>query len=111
MDDARLVTLANMPSDDEWDRLHPPQWAEGRELSRGWLEFGYGLDSHPGPFAMSDVENVLVTRTDADPNAYDERAWEWEVTLKDGRKFHVEGWHDYSGWDCRSGMEYREVVS
>lgn len=111
MNEKRLIRLANMPSNDEWDRLYPPEWAAGRELSRGGLELGYGMSHHPGPFTMADVAEVVVTRTDADPDNYNDRSWEWEVTLHDGRRFHVEGWHDYSGWDCQSGLVATEIVS
>lgn len=114
MSEQRLITLWNAPSDDEWDRLHPPEWAEGRELSRGWLELGYGLECNPGslPFAMVDVADVVVTAADSEhPMSMGDASWEWEVTLKDGREYHVEGWHDYTGWDCQSGLAATEVVS
>ena len=58
---------------------------------------------------------VVATHTDAerpdDFQSLGDRKWEWDVTLRDGRRFHVKGWHDYTGWDCQSGAEYIEVVS
>lgn len=114
MTEERLITLWNAPTDDEWDRLSPPDWAAGRELSRGWLELGYGLEYNPGslPFVMADAVDVVVVSADSEPTGgMGDASWEWDVTLNDGRKFHVEGWHDYTGWDCQSGLSYQEVVS
>lgn len=37
-------------------------------------------------------------------NGSDEPSFEWLVELHDGRFLHVEGWHDYTGWDCQSGV-------
>lgn len=33
------------------------------------------------------------------------------MVLKDGRRFFVHGWHEYTGWDCQSGAEYQEIVN
>lgn len=39
---------------------------------------------------------------------HDEGAWIWHLDLSDGRKLEIEAWCDYTGWDCRSGIEVRE---
>lgn len=35
--------------------------------------------------------------------------WIWEVGLADGRTIQIEGWCDYTGWDCQSGATVTEV--
>jgi hypothetical protein len=35
--------------------------------------------------------------------ANDEDSWRWIVALTDGRFALIEGWCDYTGWDCASG--------
>jgi len=32
-------------------------------------------------------------------------SWRWVLALTDGRFAYVNGWCDYTGWDCRSDAE------
>lgn len=36
--------------------------------------------------------------------SYDDRSGVWLVEFKDGARAAFYGWHDSSGWDCRSGL-------
>lgn len=109
----RLANEVDMPS------LYRPRWLpENLEPTRGLLELGYCMEGNPAPFEFSDIESAEMTEIDdygdSDgeyPEGYGDRAYTWEVVLKDGRKFHVEGWHDYTGWGCQDGATYTEVVS
>lgn len=38
----------------------------------------------------------------------DEGSWIWHVTLDDGATWTLEGWCDYTGWDCQSGTDWTE---
>lgn len=91
-----------------------PSWlpADVETLSRGTLELGYCLDYHPGPFAFGDIEHCVTVKADSPPDeALGEGDYVWDVTLKNGERYRVEGWHDFTGWDCQSGAEYHRIVS
>lgn len=38
------------------------------------------------------------------PEYFGEVSFEWLLSTQDG-DFHLRGWHDYTGWDCQSGLE------
>jgi hypothetical protein len=40
----------------------------------------------------------------------DESNWHWKVTLASGRIIVIVGGCDYTGWDCQSWGNYKEVV-
>ncbi len=40
------------------------------------------------------------------PGENDELNWHWIVKLTDGRYAYIQGWCDYTGWDCQSGIDY-----
>ena len=112
-----VITLANAPDPD----VYRPSWAKVGETPESWtraiLELGYCLDENPGPFAFKDIAEATMTELESDegdageyPEGYGDRNYVWEVKLKDGRHFHVEGWHDYTGWGCQDGAEYTEIA-
>jgi hypothetical protein len=58
------------------------------------------LENNPQKeFSLSDIERVLAVFEGQN----DEEDWAWVLRMKDGRYFYLEGWCDYTGWDCRSG--------
>lgn len=36
--------------------------------------------------------------------------WEWRVTFTDGSVWKAVGWCDFTGWDCRSGLTWTELI-
>lgn len=64
-------------------------------------ELYYCLQYNPQDFSLEDIDRVVAVSEgegDGDP-------WQWVILLKDGRYIALEGWCDYTGWDCRSGAE------
>lgn len=59
-----------------------------------------GLSYHPQEWSLRDLVSLPVGVDDGS----DEPNFTWVVGLKDGRWAAVRGWHDYTGWDCQSGM-------
>jgi len=35
--------------------------------------------------------------------------WVWIVSFANGETWYAEGWCDYTGWDCQSGMEWEKA--
>lgn len=72
---------------------------------------GWNLSSameHNGMGPLSDnngiAELVLLKQ-----GARDETSWVWRVTCEDGNVWIAEGWCDYTGWDCQSGLRWNEA--
>ena len=111
-----LIRLAN---EVDLPNLYRPGWLrEDVEPTRAVLELGYCMDGNPGPFDFGDIASAVMTEiepydddTAEYPIGHGDRSYVWEVVLTDGRKYHVEGWHDYTGWGCQDGATYTEVVS
>ncbi len=55
-----------------------------------------------GPLTDGTLVGLLLVK----PGAKDETSWIWLVALSDGSHWWLEGWCDYTGWDCRSGNEW-----
>lgn len=41
----------------------------------------------------------------------DEPTFAWIVEFSDGGFAFVDGWHDYTGWDCQSGIEFHVAAT
>lgn len=59
-----------------------------------------GMSYHSQAFGMADVAEVEAYWTDD----ADEPSFAWLLRLNDGRYVSASGWHDYTGWDCQSGL-------
>lgn len=60
------------------------------------------LEHNPQPgLSVDDIEAVEASWT----NGEDEPSFAWLWRLKDGRYVAATGGHDYTGWDCQSGLE------
>lgn len=73
-------------------------------LSRGVTvdeDLDTALSHHPQPWGFLDLAEVAL----AIDNGSDEPNFTWVVRLIDGRWAAVRGWHDYTGWDCQSGLK------
>lgn len=64
-------------------------------------ELASGIEyNQPQPITIDDVEDVEAYWTDGN----DEPEFVWLLRLKDGRYAAGSGGHDYTGWDCQSGL-------
>ncbi len=64
-------------------------------------DFAYCIAENGFPGWMTsfaEVEALVCTQVGEN----DEASWVWLVTVN-GRTYEVEGWCDYTGWDCQSG--------
>lgn len=64
-------------------------------------DFKYALEENPQEFGLGDVMGILAEI----PGENDELYWYWILKLNDGRYVYADGWCDYTGWDCQSGLE------
>lgn len=64
-------------------------------------ELASGIEyNQPQPITMDDVADVEAYWTDGN----DEPEFAWLLRLGDGRYAAGSGGHDYTGWDCQSGL-------
>lgn len=60
----------------------------------------YAYSHHPQEWKFHEVREVSLSLDSGE----DEPSFTWIVGLADGRWLAVRGWHDYTGWDCRSAL-------
>lgn len=70
-----------------------------------WRKRGIDWDLHAclqynpqDGFMVADIAMVLAVVEGEN----DERDWRWVLELIDGRIVYLQGWCDYTGWDCQS---------
>jgi hypothetical protein len=88
---------------DEWGR-DAGEWGKKR---RGELP--------PVDLAVGDVEHVQAWSWAGDmkegeypgPLSMGDGEFAWLLKLKNSKWATVLGWHDYTGWDCQSGLEMK----
>jgi hypothetical protein len=56
------------------------------------------LEYNETGISASDIEDVLAVWEGENDGA----DWRWVVKLTDGRFAFIQGWCDYTGWDCQS---------
>lgn len=56
-------------------------------------------------FSLDDITDIVAEV----PGENDELAWWWILQLKDGRFVLLAASCDYTGWDCRSGIDFEDV--
>lgn len=72
------------------------------------METGYGYESYDwdeiwsfAPIAREDSDVLYAYKSDmAEPN------FAGLVKTSNGNVYAFEGWHDYTGWDCRADCEW-----
>ena len=81
-------------------------------VSRGEFldELEWAILENGAPFAIEDVAD-LGDDCIIDHGDYAETTIKGTVTLKDGRRFLVDGSCDTTGWDCRSSLDCTEVAA
>lgn len=73
-------------------------------LERGITDLAHldaALHYHRQDWSLRDLAEMPV----AIDNGSDEPCFTWVVGLLDGRWAAVRGWHDFTGWDCQSGLK------
>ncbi len=50
---------------------------------------------------LDDIARAVCVKEGAN----DEENWIWYVQTNDGRVAEIDGWCDYTGWDCQSGID------
>lgn len=80
----------------DWKEAFGEVGSENRMSPRATLGFSGSLDI----FTREDVEEIRHITVGEN----DEEHWRIAGRLKDGRWFYVDGWCDYTGWDCQSGI-------
>lgn len=53
-------------------------------------------------WVLDDVASIALSIDNSDEK--DEPDYTWILEMKTGEWFAVRGWHDYTGWDCQSGL-------
>ena len=85
-----------------WDRLLERGLGE-KLLASALLT---ALSHHPQDWQVHDLEELVV---DID-NGSDEPSFTW-VLKAGGQWMAVRGWHDYTGWDCQSGLRTEKYAT
>lgn len=114
------TTIHDLPTSDEfgaydWRQVFPsdlvPEQDGYYSAGMGYPEFrlagppdGQGAGAITDPFGPDAVAEVLAFAVEG----YDsgEPSFYATVRLSDGRFAALEAWHDYTGWDCRSGATW-----
>jgi hypothetical protein len=83
----------------------------GTKLYERWPEagasdFAYAVEYNGWEPECKDITDLVMEHE----GERDEDSWTWRVTLADGTVWKVEGWCDYTGWDCQSGISWEQVV-
>lgn len=53
-------------------------------------------------WGMDDVASIALAIDNS--HEKDEPDYTWILEMKSGEWFAARGWHDYTGWDCQSGL-------
>jgi hypothetical protein len=56
------------------------------------------LQYNEQPFGVDDIKQVLAVWD----GEHDGDHYRWILEMKDGRYMYLNGWCDYTGWDCQS---------
>ena len=54
----------------------------------------------PEQFSKEDILEIVAEVVGEN----DEFSWWWVIKMKNKKYFLLEGWCDYTGWDCQSGI-------
>jgi len=68
-----------------------------------WSALDYNT---PRTFQIGEIESIEAEV----PGANDELSWWWVLRLANDRYVLLEGWCDYTGWDCQSGIVEYGIV-
>lgn len=105
--------IVDLPGSQDWARAR----ALGLKLDAAWPgqqgdDFAYAYAYHPHPEGLGSlVELVSLQEGDRDGPHF---IWKCTFRVNYGtrrlRSFIVDGWCDYTGWDCQSGAQWMETT-
>lgn len=101
------LPVVPLPGSENWRSIH--EW--GTALDRQFpgqdaVDFAHAC--HRGGFGPLHIGDVLLEFTMKQQGDRDGDDWIWSVTLQNGETWVAEGWCDYTGWDCSSGITWRQ---
>lgn len=62
-------------------------------------------DVGPLTEALGNVKTIVLQQE----GQRDEEHWRWLITLTNGEIWLADGWCDYTGWDCQSGLDWTHL--
>ncbi len=81
-----------------------------RDLMEG--EYATGCQENGYSEEHARTERILHAMADGwNPNGYGDATFSWLVRFTDGTFAYVAGWHDNTGWDCQSGLEFHMATT
>lgn len=89
-------------------------WEFGDELAKRFPDaeahdFGTACGENPSAETVRMREHGVLWLECEQVGERDEGSWIWNVVFGDGSSWRVEGWCDYTGWDCQSGMSWERL--
>lgn len=112
---AKITCIARPATMDDYSFVTLPgsqRWADGYENGK-LLDVRFpGEDGHDlalameyndrGPLVTAGIVRLLCAKE----GQRDAESWVWVMDLDDGSTWWLEGWCDYTGWDCQSGVSW-----
>ena len=85
---------------------HYVGWRKEKKMVHENDDLWYAIENNtPEKFSRDDIADIVVEV----PGENDEFAWWWVLQLKNGKHVLLAASCDYTGWDCRSGIDFEEV--
>ena len=105
--DLGSIPPVKFPSAEEWwSGERDYQEIEERFPDHEPWDFAYALVYNDrGPLDSAQLVNLVCVQVGRN----DEESWIWHVSLDDGTRWALEGWCDYTGWDCQSGVSWTQI--
>ncbi len=84
-----------------------PEFAGGemRSLYGEWSDYANGCSENDLANLYNRTKEIAFAWDDNGQADWQDTTFAWVVRLFDGRYVAVTGWHDTTGWGCRSGIE------
>lgn len=105
--------IVDLPGSQDWARAH----ALGLKLDAAWPgqqgdDFAYAYAYHDHPQGLGPLDELVLLQEGANGGPH----FIWKCRFLAGadvwrrRTFIVDGWCDYTGWDCQSGAQWMEMT-
>lgn len=93
-------------SEDYWNGYEFGELLAERFPNEAPEDLGYALTYHGAPLKDEEILSVEMIREGYN----DGPSWFWEITFSNRQVFILEGWCDYTGWDCQSGTTWFKAL-
>lgn len=103
LDEKDLNLLKGIEQGEYWNIYSSPELVH----RLGGKDFIYmcEFNSLPDGVDFKDIRRAV----EIIPSFNDGPTFVWLVWINDGRTFYVQGWCDFTGWDCQSGSSWTEL--